>query len=125
MATALLTQLLIKYLNMAFYRKTSLDLLNIAEKIFLKLNEDLFMKKSKSFSPEIGQAGKPKHCIVFLTSLAHFLMCDKMPYRRKTSSQIQKQLLDKSVNLHHLKTELNHLNDRLFLSIHKLCWEII
>lgn len=79
MAAALLTQLLIKYLNMAFYMKASRDLLNVAEEIFQKPNEDLFMKKSKSINPEIGQAGKPKLCIIFLTSLAHFLMWDKIP----------------------------------------------
>lgn len=41
------------------------------------------------------------------------------------SSRLQKQLLDKSVNLYHPKTELNHVNERLFLLIHILCWEII
>lgn len=118
-------QLLIKYLNMAFYKKASLDLLNVAEEIFQKPNEDLLMKKSKSVNPEIGQAGKPKLCIFFLTSLAHFLMWDKISYRRKTCNHIPKQLLDKSMNSYHLKTERNHLNDQLFLPIHKLCWEII
>lgn len=125
MAAALLMQLLKKCLNAAFYMKASLDLLNIAGEIFLKPNEDLFVKKCKSFNPEIGQAGKSKRCIVFLTSFAHFLMCDKILYRRKTSSHIQKQLLDKPMNIYHLKAELNHLNDRLFLPIHKLCWETI
>lgn len=80
------------------------------------------MKKSESFNPETGEVGKPKHCIICLTSLAYLPIRDK---RNLNSSHLQKQLLDKSVNLYHLKTELNHLNDRLFLLIHRLCWEII
>jgi len=87
-------QTLVKYLNMAFYMKASLDSLSIAEEIFLKQNEGISIKKKKSFIKEIGQAGKLKHCTVFLTSLAHFLMCEKMPHRRNTSSHIQKRLLD-------------------------------
>ena len=62
-------QLLIKYLNMAFYMKASLDLLNIAEEIFLKPNEDLFVKKSKSFNPETGPGWETKalHRLSYIT----------------------------------------------------------
>lgn len=64
---------------------------------------------------------KALHHLSYITSLAYLLMSDK---RNKKRSHLQKQLVEKSVNLYHLKTELNHLNDRLFLLIHKLCWEI-